>query len=455
MSISTKNTYVQVLGSGQLTLQDAQQRDIGHSVATPVLRKVLLATGIGHFVEWFDFGLYGTLAVIIGEQFFRSDNPQASLLLAFAVFGAGFIIRPIGGIFFGFLGDRIGRKKTLSTVILLTSASTLAIGLLPTWDQVGIWAPCLLVVARLVQGFAAGGESSGATTFLAEYAPNHRRGFFSCWVDNFGFMAFVAGGGIVLLLTATLGDTIMQSWGWRLPFFIAGPLGLSGFYLRNKLEDTPIFQQLMKKGTVNKVPMHKALTTEWRALVFCCGFVAIKAVGHWVLQAFIPSYLIQNFHYTKLASYSITTAGLLVIAILVPIMGLLSDRYGRKPLMLIGCAGFILLTYPALTWMGKGDITSALMAMLMLGSFIAAFDGACSAAMAELFPSHIRYGGMAVAYNVTVSIFGGVTPYFSTLLIAVTGDKYSPAYYVMAAALITFLTILKARETANQALRHD
>lgn len=429
------------------------EHEAEHHIETPELRRVLLATGIGHFVEWFDFGLYGTLAFIIGAQFFHADSSQSSLLMAFAVFGAGFIMRPLGGLFFGSLGDRIGRKQVLATVILLTSASTFAIGLLPTWNQAGLIAPVLLVIARLIQGFAAGGESSGATTFLAEYAPSHRRGFFSCWVDNFGFMAFVAGGGIVLLLTALLGDTIMHDWGWRIPFLIAGPLGLTGLYLRTRLEDTPVFKALARNGEVEKSPLRKALTAEWHALLFCSGFVAIKAVGHWVLQAFMPSYLIQNFHYSKIASYSITTLGLLAIAILVPVMGLLSDKYGRKPLMLIGCAGFILFTYPALMWMGKGDVLSAMMAMLLLGAFISAFDGACSAAMAELFPSHIRYGGMAIAYNFAVAIFGGITPYFSTLLIQLTGDKFSPAWYVMAAALVSFLTILKARETARLPLR--
>jgi MHS family proline/betaine transporter-like MFS transporter len=426
----------------------------GRQIGAPELRRVLLATGIGHFVEWFDFGLYGTLAFIIGQQFFHAGDPQSGLLMAFAVFGAGFIMRPLGGLWFGSLGDRIGRKRVLSTVILLTSVSTFVIGLLPTWHQAGTLATVLLVLARLTQGFAAGGESAGATTFLAEYAPDRRRGFFTCWVDNFGFMAFVAGSGLVLLMTATLGDETMHSWGWRIPFLIAGPLGLVGLWLRTNLEDTPVFKAIEQSGEVEKNPLRTALRSEWRALLFCVGFVAIKAVGHWVLQAFMPSYLIQNLNYSKIASYSITTTGLLAIAILVPVMGLLSDKYGRKPLMLAGCGGFILLTWPALVWMSQGDVASALMAMLVLGVCIAAFDGACSAAMAELFPTRIRYGGMSVAYNLTVAFFGGITPWFSSWLIQSTGSNVAPAFYVMGAALITFVTILKARETAGMPLRH-
>lgn len=417
------------------------------------LRKVLLATGIGHFVEWFDFGLYGTLAVIIGVQFFQAESPAVALLSSFAVFGAGFIMRPLGGLYFGSLGDRIGRQKVLATVILLTSGATFVMGLLPTFSQIGIAATVLLVITRLIQGFAAGGESSGATTFLAEYAPTARRGYFTCWIDNFGFMAFVAGSGLVFLLTATLGEATMSDWGWRIPFLIAGPLGLVGLYLRKHLEDTPEFLEMVKSGKTEASPLRTAVTTAWGALLFCVGFVVIKAVGHWTLQTFMPSYLSTELHYSKLDSYAITTVGLFAIAVMVPFMGYLSDKFGRKPLMLAGCAGFILFTYPAMMVMARGDMLSAVLAMLLLGAFIAAFDGACSAAMAELFPTSIRYGGMAIAYNVAVAFFGGITPWFSAYLMTATGNPFSPAYYVMGAALITFLTVLRAKETAGQPLR--
>lgn len=417
------------------------------------LRKVLLATGIGHFVEWFDFGLYGTLAAIIGLQFFQSSSPSVALLSSFAVFGAGFIMRPLGGLFFGSLGDRKGRQKVLATVILLTSGATFVMGLLPTYHQIGITATVLLVITRLVQGFAAGGESSGATTYLAEYAPTARRGYFTCWIDNFGFMAFVVGSGLVFLLTAALGESTMNDWGWRIPFLIAGPLGWVGLYLRRHLEDSPEFLEAMKSGQIETAPLRKAVTTAWRALLFCVGFVVIKAVGHWTLQTFMPSYLATELHFSKLNAYAITTIGLFSVAVLVPFMGYLSDKYGRKPLMLAGCAGFILLSYPAMMIMANGDVLSAVLAMVMLGAFIAAFDGACTAAMAELFPTNVRYGGLSIAYNFAVAFFGGITPWFSAWLITSTGDKFSPAFYVMGAALITFITVTRARETAGQPLK--
>ncbi|MEJ5070869.1 MFS transporter [Enterobacter ludwigii] len=417
------------------------------------LRKVLLATGVGHFVEWFDFGLYGTLAAIIGMQFFHADSPGVALLSSFAVFGAGFIMRPLGGLYFGSLGDRVGRQKVLATVILLTSGATFVMGLLPTFHQIGVTATVLLVITRLVQGFAAGGESSGATTYLAEFAPNDRRGYFTCWIDNFGFMAFVAGSGLVFILTASLGETAMNDWGWRIPFLVAGPLGWVGLYLRQHLEDSPEFKAVVQSGKTESKPLRAAVTKAWGALLFCVGFVVLKAVGHWTLQTFMPGYLSTELHFSKLNAYAITTIGLFGIAVLVPFMGWLSDKYGRKPLMLAGCAGFILFSYPAMMVMAQGNMLSAVLAMLLLGAFIAAFDGACSAAMAELFPTSVRYGGLSIAYNFAVAFFGGITPWFSVWLIGATGDRFSPAYYVMGAALITFLTVLKAKETAGKPLK--
>jgi MHS family proline/betaine transporter-like MFS transporter len=416
------------------------------------MRKVIGAAGAGHFVEWFDFGLYGTLATVISVQFFQQGNTQAALLSAFAVFGAGFVMRPLGGLFWGSIGDRLGRKTTLATVILVTSGATVVMGLLPTFDMVGLWAPFLLVIVRLVQGFAAGGESSGATTLLAEYAPSNRRGFVTSFIDVFGFAAFVVSAGLVLLFTTTLGEDALTDWGWRVLFLLALPLGLVGLYLRNKLEDTPEFQAVKAAGEVSASPLRDSFRTSWRALLFCVGFVVLKAVGHWILQTFMPSYLQTDLGYSKTLSYGATVVGLLAIATLVPFMGLLSDKIGRKPVMITGCLGFLVLTYPTLMLMNAGNFWAAAGAMVILGVFMAAFDGAASAAMAELFPTRIRYGSMSIAYNMSVAVFGGITPYFATFLIASTGNKFAPAFYVMAAALISLIVVLRARETAKAPL---
>ncbi|GGD09346.1 MFS transporter [Franconibacter daqui] len=414
--------------------------------------KIMTSAGVGHFIEWFDFGLYGTLAAIIASNFFASSDPTVALLKSFAVFGSGFLMRPLGGLFFGSMGDRLGRRKVLVTVITITSVSTFVMGILPTYQQAGIIAPLLLVLTRLVQGFAAGGESSGVITYLAESAKPHRRATLTCWSENFSFMAFVCGSGLVLALTHWLGEPAMNDWGWRIPFLLAAPLGLGGFYMRRNMEDSAAFHKLQKSGKLEHSPLRTTLKTSTRALLFCVGFVVVKAVSSWVLQSFMPGYLSTYLNYSRTDAYLITTLGLLSVAIAMPITGYLSDRLGRRPLMLMGCGGFILLTWPAMLLMAQGSVLASVGAMSMLGIFVALFNGGCGAAMVELFPTAIRYGSIAVSYNMTVALFGGVTPLASASLITFTGNPLSPAFYVMATALISFIAVLLAKETAGKTL---
>ncbi|WP_051897967.1 MFS transporter [Sciscionella sediminilitoris] len=412
--------------------------------------KVLIAAGIGHFVEWFDMGIYGTLSTVIAANFFASGDPTAALLSTFAVFAAGFVIRPLGGLFFGPLADRIGRQKVLAIVVLTTSLSTFAIGVLPTYAAAGAFAPLLLVLARLVQGFGAGGETSSVVTLLFEYAPRKRRGFYSSFGDTFGFAAFVVGSGLALLLTATLGDASMTDWGWRLPFLLALPLGLSGLYLRLKLQDTPEFRALENAGEVTESPMRETLRTGARAMLALAGLIVIKGVAHWTLQTFMPSYLQTTLHFTKIQSFIAATVCLTVVAVAVPAAGALSDRIGRKPLLLAGTAGFVLLTWPALLLMSLGSTVLAVLGMVVLGLLMAAYDGAVSATMAELFPPRIRSGAIAIPYNIAVSLFGGTAPYIATWLISLTGYRLAPAYYIMFAAVITLVTVARfIRESAG------
>ncbi|KAA9148671.1 MFS transporter [Amycolatopsis acidicola] len=420
------------------------------STEAPPSRKVLFAAGAGHFVEWFDVGIYGTLSTVIAANFFAAGDATAALLSTFAVFAAGFVIRPLGGFFFGPLADKIGRQRVLAIVVLTTSLSTFAIGVLPTHAAVGALAPLLLVIARLVQGFGAGGETSSVVTLLYEYAPKRRRGYYSSFGDTFGFAAFVFGSGLALLLTATMGDATMNSWGWRIPFLLALPLGLSGLYLRLKLDDTPEFRKLESKGEVTAAPLRESFRSGGKTMVVLAGLVVIKGVAHWTLQTFMPSYLQTTLHFSKIQSFLAATICLAVVAAAVPAAGALSDRIGRKPLLIIGTAGFVLLTWPALLLMSLGNTVLAVVGMVVLGLLIAAYDGAVSATMAELFPPRIRSGAIAIPYNIAVSLFGGTAPYIATWLISSTGYKLSPAFYIMIAAVITLVTVARSiRETAG------
>ncbi|WP_028923328.1 MFS transporter [Pseudonocardia acaciae] len=414
-------------------------------------RRVLLAAGAGHFVEWFDMGIYGTLSTIIAANFFATGDPTAALLSTFAVFAAGFVIRPLGGLYLGPLADRIGRQKVLSLVVLGTSGATFVIGVLPGYATIGVLAPLLLVLARLVQGFAAGGETSSAVTLLYEYGPPRRRGYFSSYSDTFGFAAFVFGSGLALLLTAALGDAAMTAWGWRLPFLLALPLGAAGLYLRLRLADTPEFRNLEARGAVTDSPLRESLRAGWRGMLVLAGIIVIKGVAHWSLQTFMPSYLQTTLHFSKISSFTAVTVCLAVVAVAVPLMGALSDRIGRRPLLIAGTTGFVLFSWPAFLLMSLGSAPLAIVGMVALGLFIAAYDGAIAATMAELFPARIRSGAIAIPYNIAVSLCGGTAPYIATWLIATTGYSLSPAFYIMAIAAISLLTALTAiRETAGR-----
>ncbi|MFE4214906.1 MFS transporter [Streptomyces sp. NPDC056844] len=416
---------------------------------SPQARKVLVAAGIGHFIEWYDVGTYGLLATFLAANFFVSGNPTAALLATFAVSAIGFVLRPLGGLFFGPLGDRIGRQRTLAIVVLLTSGSTFAMGVLPTYDSVGVLAPVLLVIARMVQGFGAGGETSNAVALLFEHSPRTRRGFMTSSMDGIGFIASVVGSGIALALITVLGNGAMTDWGWRIPFLLALPLGLVGLYIRLQLEDSPEFQELEATGGVAESPTKEAFRTGSRAMLVLCGILLLKAIAHWALVSFLPSFLSGDLGFSTSEAFTTTTVAIGVTAIAVPVMGALSDRVGRKPMLIAGSAGFVVLTWPAFYLMSLGSVVMAILAMLILGLLIAVFDGALSAMMAEQFPARIRSGAMAIPYNLVVSAFGGTVPYVATWLVATTGNRLAPSFYVMLLAAVTLgFAITSIRETA-------
>ncbi|MFF1924545.1 MFS transporter [Streptomyces sp. NPDC058221] len=416
---------------------------------TPQARKVLVAAGVGHFIEWYDVGVYGLLATFLASNFFVSGNPTAALLSTFAVSAIGFVLRPLGGLFFGPLGDRIGRQRTLAIVVLLTSGSTFAMGVLPTYDSVGILAPVLLVLVRMVQGFGAGGETSNAVALLFEHSPRTRRGFMTSWMDGIGFMASVVGSALALALINVLGNDAMTGWGWRIPFLLALPLGAVGLYIRVKLEDSPEFRELEASGGVAESPTKEAFRTGSKAMLVLCGVLLLKAIAHWALVSFLPSFLSGDLGFSTSQAFTTTTVAIGVTAIAVPVMGALSDRVGRKPMLIAGSAGFVVLTWPAFYLMSLGSVANAIIAMTVLGLLIAVFDGALSAMMAEQFPARIRSGAMAIPYNLVVSAFGGSVPYVATWLVASTGSKLAPSFYVMLLSAVTLtFAVTSIRETA-------
>ncbi|MFF4709798.1 glycine betaine/L-proline transporter ProP [Streptomyces eurythermus] len=434
------------------TRRAAKARNV--TVTDPALvRRAVKAAALGNAMEWFDFGVYSYIAVTLGKVFFPSGNPTAQLLSTFGAFAAAFLVRPLGGMVFGPLGDRIGRQKVLALTMIMMAAGTFAIGLIPSYSVIGVGAPILLLAARLVQGFSTGGEYAGASTFIAEYAPDKKRGFFGSWLE-FGTLAgYIGGAGLVTLMTALLSSEDLLSWGWRIPFLIAGPMGIIGLYLRMRLEETPAFAAQLEKAEARpKVPLRDMVAGQWKALLICMGLVLVFNVTDYMLLSYMPSYLTSELKYDETHGLLVVLGVMALMMIVQPFAGALTDRIGRRPVIAAGCAGFLLLSVPALLLIRQGSLLAVGLGMAALGLLLVCFTAAMPAALPALFPTRVRYGSLSIGFNVSVSLFGGTTPLVVTALIGATGNMMMPAYYMMAAAVVGGFAVWRMSESAGRPL---
>ncbi len=418
-----------------------------------LMRRALGATAIGNATEWFDYSTYGFLAIVLGSVFFPSEDPTISLLSSFAVFGIAFVIRPLGGVFFGPLGDKFGRQRILAFTIILMAAATFAAGLLPGYATIGIWAPILLVFLRLVQGFSAGGEYGGASTFMAEYAPDDRRGFWTSWLEFGSLTGYFMGAGLATLLTVGLSDAVMSSWGWRVPFLLAGPLGAIGLYLRLKLQDTPVFTALEEAGEVEESPLKDTFTYAWQPMLLLAGISMITNVGNYILLTYMVNYLQNNLDVGSTTALLVTFIAIILMMAVIWRVGSLSDRFGRKTMLTAGSVGFIVFAYPAFWFISLGNWPTTLLGMLILALCLVLILGTIPSTLPALFPTEVRYSGFAISYNISVALFGGTAPFVAGYLVSATGSNYAPAFYLMGVAAVALIPILLSPETARQPLK--
>lgn len=420
--------------------------------AHPQVRKAVAAAAVGNTTEWFDFGIYAYVAVMVGEAFFPSGNRAVELMAAFGVFAIAFLLRPIGGFVFGPLGDRWGRQRVLVLTILLMSGATFFMGLLPTYHQIGLLAPILFLLLRMTQGFAAGGEYGGAATYIAESAPTKRRGFYGSFLELGTLSGFALGAGIPTVLILTLSEADMFAWGWRIPFLIAGPLGAVGLYLRAKLEDTPAFTEMSKEHKSSSAPFAEIWKYHWRRLLILIGVVVILNIGNYTLLTYMETYLAEVLNVTKpVALFSVLLAILLMGVLVVPV-GSLSDRIGRKPLMMSACVCYLVLPVPAFWLIIQGSWLSATAGLVMLALSQVQMLGVLAATLPALFPTQVRYGGFSIGYNISTSLFGGTAPLVIQALVTWSGSDLAPAFYLMAAAAVSFIPIMLIPETAGRPL---
>jgi MHS family proline/betaine transporter-like MFS transporter len=387
--------------------------------------------------------------------FFPETDRQTALLATFGVFAVSFFIRPLGGFIWGHIGDRLGRRKALSLSILIMSGATFCIALIPGYNTIGILAPILLLLVRIVQGFSAAGEYAGASAFLVEYAPANKRGLYAAVVPASTAAGLLLGSLIAALLSSVLTAEELHDWGWRLPFLLAAPMGLIGRYIRTKLEDTPAFRALAAEDHTVKAPVFAMFKTYRKQLIIATGAVLLNAVGFYVILSYMPTYLAEELGFGAAESFLATTIALASYIGFIFLTGIASDKFGRKRMLITASVLFILLTVPAFMLLDTGNFLVIVLIQILLGGMLTLNDGTLPSFLAELFPTRVRYSGFAVSFNLSNALFGGTAPFMATLLIGLTHSKLAPGWYLVAASVVSLVAVLFAAETSRKPLRQE
>ncbi|BCQ34948.1 MULTISPECIES: MFS transporter [Erwinia] len=424
-----------------------------------VVRRASLAGGVGSFVEWYDYGIYGLLVSSLVLVFSASDmnTTDAGLMLTYVGFTVSFIVRPFGGVICGYLGDRIGRQKLLAILLLMISLATAAIGLLPDYNSIGWAAPALLILLRIVQGFSAGGEVSGAGSFVAEYAEDHRRAVVMSPLVMGSFIALLFGSLLISGLINVFGIDAVNNGLWRVPFLLAIPMALIGVYIRTRIEDTPHFQMVKASKRVVRNPIREVLSSKrhLKAIGLAITLPAVNGPGYYILFVYMPTYLNKVMHFTQIQSLMVTACGLLTIVGAIPLMAWLSDRLGRRPLLIASAIAMAVLAWPCFWLLTLGMLPLACMASMLLAFAFAGHAGVIQATLAEMFPTNVRYSAYSIGFNLSTVIFGGSAPLLMTWLIGMTGIASIPSYMVIFTAALTLISALYLKETAGQPLRAE
>ncbi|WP_306359402.1 MFS transporter [Nocardia sp. CC227C] len=411
-------------------------------------RRSVAAAAMGNATEWFDYGVYAAAATYITAAFFPGDLGVLGTMLGFAV---SFMLRPLGGMVWGPLGDRIGRKAVLATTILLMAAATGLIGLVPSHATAGVLAPILLISLRVVQGFSTGGEYGGAATYLAESCEDRRRGFLGSFLEFGTLGGFVGGSAVVLACQLALGSDAMYDWGWRIPFLLAVPLGLIGWYLRTKLDESPVFTEV-KEQQHPRTGLRVLLRDYRRELLTLGGLVIALNVVNYTLLTYQPTYLENTIGVDESTTTAMMLIGQLIMMVSLPAFGHLSDRVGRRPMWLVSLLSLAVLAIPMYWLMGQG-IVWAVIGFVVLGLLYLPQLATITATFPAIFPTHVRYAGFALGYNVSTAIFGGTAPLVNEAVIEGTGWTLFPALYMVGACLVGLVAWVFLRETVGASLR--
>lgn len=420
-------------------------------------KKVLIASLIGSSIEWFDYFLYGTVAALVFNQmFFHSDDPAVGLMLAYASFALAFFIRPLGGVIFSHIGDKIGRKKTLVLTLSLMGGATVLMGFLPTYDNIGAAAPILLIILRLIQGIGLGGEWGGALLLAVEYAPKNRRGFFGS-IPQMGVTIGMLLGTLALSIMTLLPEEAFLSWGWRVPFILSALLVFFGLWIRKGIDETPSFKKAQEKGEIAKIPFVETMRSHWKEVLIAVGAKVVETAPFYIFGTFIVSYATTQLGFSRTVTLNAVTIATIITTILIPIMGKLSDKVGRKKLYVGGTVLMMLYAFPYFWLLHQGSAFLLVVATILgLGIIWAPITAVLGTMFSEIFKSNVRYTGITLGYQIGAALAGGTAPLVATALLNAYDNSYVPvALYIVLAAAISLIAISSVRDRSNQDLDSD
>lgn len=430
------------------------------------IRPAIKGTVVGNFMEWYDFGIYGYLTVTMTTVFTQGLPEEWQLLAVMFGFAVSYLVRPIGGLVLGPLGDKIGRQRVLYVTMAMMALSTALIGVLPTAASIGGWALALLYLLKLVQGFSTGGEYAGATTYVAEFSSDRRRGFFGSFLDMGSYLGFAAGATVVAattwLTTHFAGDTAMHDFGWRIPFLTAIPLGAIAVYLRTRIPETPSFEDNQSEDEEEiaknsddpyaRLGLLGVMRHHWRALLIGIAIVAATNTAGYALTSYMPVYLEEQIGLHAASAAAVTVPVLVAMSLLLPLVGGWSDRVGRKPVYATAVAATLILMVPAFMIMNTGSLTAVIIALCMVAIPTGLYVALSASALPALFPTASRFSGMGISYNVSVSLFGGTTPLVTQFLLQKTGLDIVPALYIMFFSVLAGIALLFMEESSQKPL---
>lgn len=418
------------------------------------LVRTVTTSMIGNLFEWYDFALFGYFASIIGKQFFPSGSEVTQLIAAFGVFAAGFLVRPLGGMIFGHIGDRMGRKKALVLTILLMAIPTAIIGVLPSYDQIGIAAPILLVIMRMLQGVSMGGNYGGSITFTTEHTDPRHRGLIGSFAVTSCLVGIMLGSGTAALFSHYFGEEQLYAWGWRIPFLLGIFICLVGFYMRRSIPESPEYVMAQETGHIERHPVLEVFREHSRTLLKVVMAVMLHDLSFYILFVYMATHLSEVIGFDKSTALTINTINLVVVSCFTVLSAWLSDRIGRKPVLAMAAVMFVIGTIPLLSIVnGAQDATTALIAQMFLAIAVGGYFGPLPALMVEAYPTSVRFSAVAITTNISGPLFGGTAPMLVTYLIDLTGSNLVPAYYLTFGAVVALISLRfiksNGRETAQ------